>query len=98
MPQMDVRISQGVTQGALIHRVQPTYPAQARAQRVSGSVDLDATIDEKGLVRSVRIVSGPSLLASAAAAAVKQWRYSPPLLNGSPIEIQKRITVVFKLP
>ena len=98
MPALQVRISQGITQGVLIHQVQPTYPTQARAQRVAGAVDLDATIDEKGLVKSVNIVSGAPLLASAAAAAVRQWRYSPPLLNGTPIEIQKRITVVFKLP
>jgi TonB family protein len=98
MPALGVRISQGVTQGVLIHQVQPTYPTQARAQRLAGSVDLDATIDQKGLVKSVKIVSGPPLLASAAATAVRQWRYSPPLLNGTPIELQKRITVVFKLP
>lgn len=98
MPALAVRISQGVTQGVLIHQVQPAYPTQARAQRLAGSVDLDATIDEKGLVKSVKIVSGPPLLATAAANAVRQWRYSPPLLNGTPIELQKRITVVFRLP
>ena len=98
MPALDVRISKGVTQGVLIHEVRPTYPVQARAQRVAGSVDLDATIDVNGLVKSVKIVSGTPVLASAAASAVRQWRYSPPLLNGTPIEIQKRITVVFKLP
>jgi len=98
MPALAIKVSQGVTQGVLLHQVRPAYPPQARAQRIAGSVELDATIDEKGAVKAVKIVSGPPMLAGAARDAVRQWRYSPPLLNGTPIEIQKRITVVFKLP
>ena len=98
MPALDIRISQGITQGLLIHKVAPVYPPQARMERIDGSVVLDTTIAENGTVKSVKIVSGPPQLAAAAKDAVRQWRYSPPLLNGSPIEIQKQITVVFKLP
>jgi len=98
MPALAVRISQGITQGVLIHKVAPVYPPQARMERIDGSVILDATIAENGIVKTVKIVSGPPQLAAAARDAVRQWRYSPPLLNGSPIEIQKQITVVFKLP
>jgi TonB family protein len=98
MPALGARVSQGITQGALLHQVQPTYPAQAWAQRIAGSVVLDATIGEDGSVRKLDLVSGAPLLATAAKEAVRQWKYKPALLNGAPIEVQKRITVIFKLP
>jgi TonB family protein len=98
MPALGARVSQGITQGALVHQVQPAYPSQAWAQRIAGSVVLDATIGANGSVRKLDLISGAPLLATAAKEAVRQWKYSPALLNGSPIEVQKRITVVFKLP
>lgn len=98
MPSLDIPISQGLTQGVLVHKVAPAYPTQARLQRIDGSVVMNATIAEDGTVKAVKVVSGPPQLAAAAKDAVRQWRYSPPLLNGKPIELQKQITVVFKLP
>jgi len=98
MPTLGVPVSQGLTQGTLIHRVEPEYPMQARVQHVAGSVVLDATVGKDGNVHSIKLISGPPLLAAAAREAVRKWRYSPPLLNGSPIEVQKQITIVFKLP
>jgi TonB family protein len=87
-----------LTEAKLIRRVEPFYPAQARIQRLEGSVLLDATIAEDGTVRSTSVVSGPALLAQAATAAVRNWRYSPAILGGKPTETVMRITVVFKLP
>jgi TonB family protein len=87
-----------LTEAKLVRRVEPFYPAQARMQRLEGSVLLDATIAEDGTVRSTSVVSGPALLAQAATAAVRNWRYSPAILGGKPTETVMRITVVFKLP
>ena len=93
-----VNISQGVSQGLLLKKVNPVYPPSALRLRTEGSVQLMATISPKGNISAVRIVSGDSQLAHAAADAVKQWKYKPYLLNGSPVEIQTQITVNFKLP
>jgi TonB family protein len=87
-----------LTEAKLVRRVEPFYPAQARIQRLEGSVLLDATIAEDGTVRSTSVVSGPALLAQAATAAVRNWRYRPAVLGGKPTETVMRITVVFKLP
>jgi protein TonB len=83
--------------GALIHRVDPVYPALAKDQRVQGTVKLRATIGQDGAVRSVQVVSGSALLTDAAASAVRQWRYGPTLLNGKPIGTTKDIEVQFRL-
>jgi TonB family protein len=98
LPALESRISQGVTQANLAHRVDPTYPPWARIQRVTGSVTMDATIAKNGTLRDIKVISGPPLLVAAATEAVRQWRYSPALLNGTPVETQKRITIIFKLP
>ena len=92
------RVSQGVVEASLIKRVEPTYPTQARNQRIQGKVMLSATIAADGSVRQVSIVSGSPVLAEAAKTAVRQWRYNPAKLNGSPIEVQKEIIVLFAQP
>ena len=96
MPQR-VRISQGVTKGLLIHRVEPTYPPLARAARVQGEVVLSAVIDTNGQITNLQLVSGHPMLVPAALAAVREWRYKPYLLNGTPVEVETTITVIFSL-
>ena len=98
MPVAAPRVSQGVQEARLVHRVEPTYPSQARAQRIQGKITLSATIGADGSVRQVAVVGGSPVLAEAAKDAVLKWRYSPALLNGSPIEVQKEIIVIFAQP
>lgn len=93
-----LRISQGVSQGLLVKRVQPIYPQQALQMRISGEVQLQAKIAKDGSVRKVQVVKGEPILARAAHDAVQQWKYKPYLLNGVPVEIETEITVDFKLP
>lgn len=93
-----VNVSQGVSQGLLVRRVSPVYPQSALNMRVEGSVQLLATVSKVGSISAVKVVSGDPQLARAAADAVKQWKYKPYTLNGSPVEIQTPITVNFKLP
>jgi TonB family protein len=92
-----LNISQGVTQGLIVKRVQPVYPLQALALRIEGSVLLKATIGVDGNITDVEAVSGPGVLGRAAVAAVRQWRYKPYFLDGKPVEIQTQITVNFTL-
>lgn len=92
-----VRISQGVTRGLLIHRVEPSYPTLARAARVQGDVVLTAVISVNGEIENLQLVSGHPMLVPAAITAVKQWRYKPYLLNGQPVEVETTITVIFSL-
>lgn len=92
-----VRISQGVTRGLLIHRVEPVYPPLAKAARVQGEVLLSAVISSNGEIQNLQLVSGHPMLVPAAMAAVKQWRYKPYLLNGQPVEVETTINVSFVL-
>ena len=92
-----VRVSQGVTKGLCVHKVEPSYPTLARAARVQGDVILNAIIDVNGQITNLQLVSGHPMLVPAAIEAVKQWRYRPYLLNGTPVEVETTITVIFTL-
>src|SRR6201993_5485582 len=93
-----VRISQGVTQGMVLRRVQPTYPQMAKIARVQGAVVLAAIIGKDGTIQNLHVVSTASpLLNQAAIDAVKQWRYRPYILNGEPVEVDTTVTVNFTL-
>jgi periplasmic protein TonB len=93
-----LHISQGVSQGLLIKKVQPVYPRNALFMHLEGSVELMATISKSGDISHVKVLSGDSQLTRAASDAVKQWKYKPYLLNGEPVEIQTQVTINFKLP
>jgi len=96
-PPTRVRISQGVTKGLLVHRVEPAYPTLAKQARVQGEVILSAVISVNGEIENLQLVSGHPMLVPSAIAAVKQWRYKPYLLNGQPVEVETTITVIFSL-
>jgi protein TonB len=96
-PVKRIRVSQGVTQGRLIRKIEPTYPTLAKTARVEGQVVLTAIISKTGEIQNLELVSGHPLLVPAAIAAVKQWRYRPVLLNGEPVEVDTTITVNFQL-
>jgi TonB family protein len=93
-----LKVSQGVSQGLLIKRVQPVYPSQAMQMRIEGTVLLDATITKEGKISNVKVVKGDDVLAKAAVDAVKQWKYNPYFLNGEPVPIQTQVNITFKLP
>jgi protein TonB len=92
-----VRVSQGVTQGLLIRKIQPNYPPLARQARIQGSVLLQAEISKDGSIENLHLISGHPMLAPAAIEAVKQWKYKPYILNGEPVEVETQITVNFTL-
>jgi TonB family protein len=98
MPNFGTPVSSGVSGGNLLRKVAPGYPAQALAQRVEGSVVLQAMIAENGSVQELKVLSGHPLLAPAALDAVRRWKYQPYELNGKPIKRQTTITLTFKAP
>jgi protein TonB len=93
-----LNISQGVSQGLLIKKIAPSYPASSLRMRVEGTVQLLATVSKDGDITHIKVLSGEPQLTKAASDAVKQWKYKPYLLNGEPVEIQTQITINFRLP
>lgn len=94
-PTAPLPIGGDVKQARLIKSVPPVYPSTARTQHLSGTIKMDALIDEKGNVSTVHIISGPGLLHQAALDAVKQWKYEPAELDGKPTPMHLTVTVQF---
>jgi protein TonB len=92
-----VRVSQGVSAGLLIRKVQPNYPQLAKQARIQGQVVLQAEISKDGTIQNLQLISGHPMLAPAAIEAVKQWRYKPYLLNGEPVAVDTQVIVNFSL-
>jgi TonB family protein len=93
-----VNIAGGLAQGMLLKKEVPFYPQDAKAARVSGTVILQAVIGTDGSIHDLRVVSAPwPSLAAASLWAVSHWQYKPYLLNGSPVEVETTINVVFSL-
>jgi len=93
-----VELSHDAAEGSLVRRVEPEYPEQALVQRIQGPVLLDVRISREGAVQEVKLVSGDPLLADAAIAAVRQWRFKPHTVNGRAVEMETKITLRFALP
>lgn len=92
-----VRVPASVMQGMLIHKVAPTYPPEARASHVEGTVIMQAVIGKDGSLKDLKVISGQKLLAESAVGAVQQWRYRPYTLNGEPVDVETQITVNYTL-
>lgn len=74
-----------------------TYPLLTQHMNVQGSVVLQAVIGADGIIENMRVLAGPSILASAAQQAVREWRFKPILQNGQAVESKARITVNFTI-
>lgn len=78
--------------------VRVAYPAEAKARKIEGPVVLEILIDEKGVVREVRLLEGPGAgLNEAAVEAVRGFRFDPALIDGKPVAVRIRYTYRFVL-
>lgn len=96
-PTRPVRISGGVMAGLVATKVDPVYPAEAKTNRLEGSVVLSAKIGPDGTVQDLQAISGPGVLRQPALDAVRQWTYRPYLLNGNPVAVLTTVTINFHL-
>ena len=92
-----VRVGGQIKEPKKVHNVSPSYPDIAKQARVQGIVILECIISPQGKVSDVKVLRGIPLLDQAAIDAVKQWVYTPTLLNGVPVPVIMTVTVNFKL-
>ena len=91
-----IRVGGAVMTAQLIDKVQPTYPSEAKERGIQGVVKLQVIVAKDGTILELQVISGDSILAEAATAAVRQWRYQPTLLDGRPVEVVSTIDVIFR--
>jgi TonB family protein len=90
-------LGQGITRPEVVTQIEPVYTPEAKAQRVSGVVIIQASIDDTGAVRETKILKPmPFGLSQAAADAVKQWKFKPAMLDGKPVPVKFTVTINFR--
>lgn len=96
-PPAPVRVGGLVRTPVKTHGVDPVYPPIAQAARVQGIVIIEATIADDGRVINARVLRSIPLLDTAALDAVRQWQFTPSILNGVPVPVIMTVTVNFTL-
>jgi periplasmic protein TonB len=92
-----VRVGGNIKPPTKVKDVKPEYPAIARSARVQGVVIIEAVIGPNGNVEETKVLRSIPLLDAAALDAVKQWTFTPTLLNGVPVPVIMTVTVNFAL-
>jgi protein TonB len=96
-PQAPVRVGGAIKQPTKLKNVPPVYPPIAQSARVQGVVIIEATIGADGKVKDAKVLRSIPLLDQAALDAVKQWVFTPTLLNNVPVPVIMTVTVNFTL-
>ena len=90
------QVSADVMEKLLVHRVEPTYPAEARKDGLEGTIALDIVIGRDGSVQGMHALNGPDVLARAAMDALRWWKFEPYRINGEPAVVETTLAVEFK--
>ena len=96
-PAEPVRVGLEVKEPRKIKHVPPVYPSIAAQSRLEGVVVIECVIDPRGRVVDVKVLRGLPLLVEAATEAVRQWVYTPTLINGVPTSVIMTVKVTFRL-
>ncbi len=85
-----------VMEKLVVHRVEPVYPAEARKDRLEGTIALDIVVGRDGSVLSMHPLNGPDVLARAAMDALRWWKFEPYRVNREPVAVETTVAVEFK--
>jgi len=95
LPQELEKVSESMLQSRAINRVNPVYPSNVRKLNAAGTVQVEVTISEIGLVVEARAISGHLALRSAAVEAARKWVFKPAIINDAPVKIKGVLTFTF---
>jgi tetratricopeptide (TPR) repeat protein len=95
--QVSPRVSVAAANQHLVKKVAPVYPMGARVEGIQGIVVLDVSIGKDGKIDEGDFLSGPLQLAWAAIRTVKQWRFRPFLVDGTPQKVKALVGTTFVL-
>jgi TonB family protein len=90
------QVAAEVMEKLLVHRVEPVYPAEARKERLEGTIALDIVVGRDGAVLRMHALNGPDVLARAAMDALRWWKFEPYRINGEPAVVETTVAVEFK--
>jgi TonB family protein len=92
------RPGSGITPPRLLQEVKADYTEDARRRGISGEVVLEIVVRRDGGVGDVRVLQGLGAgLDQRAVQAVRQWKFDPARLKGTPVDVLVEVAVEFVL-
>jgi protein TonB len=92
----EVRVPTGDALKAALTKPSPEYSAVARQMKVTGHVEVEATVGTDGAVEAVKVLTGNPLLTNSTVNAVKKWKFTPFMENGAPAKAVAVLSFDFK--
>ena len=89
------RVGGGVTPPTKVDPAIPQYPREAKALGVTGVVIVEIVVDETGSVADATVVRSIPLLDEEALRAVRNWHFTPSVVNGQPVPVRMNVSVSF---
>jgi protein TonB len=96
-PAAPLRVGGDIKEPKKTKNVPPLYPRIAQQAKIQGMVIIEATIAKDGKVKDAKVIRSIPMLDQAALDAVRQWEYTPPMLNNTPVDVLMTVTVNFTL-
>jgi TonB family protein len=92
------KVGGGVSQPAVIFKVDPEYSEEARKAKYSGTVMLAVVVDAEGHARDIHVVKSLGMgLDEKAIEAVGKWKFKPGMKAGLAVNVRATIEVNFRL-
>ncbi|MGH9755730.1 MAG: energy transducer TonB [Blastocatellia bacterium] len=88
-------VSESVLRDRVITMVKPVYPPSAKQMNATGTVEVQVTISQGGLVIEATAISGHFALRNAAVEAARKWIFKPVIFNGAPTTVKSVLSFVF---
>ena len=92
-----IKVVETLNCNKLIHYVRPVYPEEAKQKRIEGTVTLRARITKAGHLQDIRVLKGNPIFVREAVRVVKQWRYTPCLIESKSVEVITTLDINFNL-
>ena len=92
-----VRVGGSIKEPRKTFDTRPVYPTAALSSGAEGVVTLEAIIGRDGTVSDARVTSPASIFDTSAIDAVRQWIFTPTLLNNMPVEVLMTVKVNFQM-
>lgn len=97
VPETVFRPGAEVRRAVVVRRVEPLYPQTLVRIRLSGTVVMQCIVDKSGNVRDAQVVtSSHPAFNEPALAALRQWRFSPGVYHGQPVDTYFELTINFQ--
>ncbi|HYT67710.1 MAG TPA: energy transducer TonB [Vicinamibacterales bacterium] len=90
--------TKGVTAPAVIKEVKPVYPPDAKAEGVTGMVELQGVVESDGMIDRIKVTKSlDARLDAESIKALEQWQFKPGMKDGEAVAVRVNVEMTFMI-